>query len=137
MVVLFRNFLVIFFFFMVIVIDLSKQVYISTCRISKCEEAVYECSKHPCINSLNCTEELLKNCLFEYDNECWICANDIFDHTHMLNDSSTFHCDFEFQLHNNVCSLFCLSQNKGYSECKSCSYTCPEQYTCQCYDESP
>jgi len=117
-------------------LNLSKRVYISTCRISNCEKAVYECSKHACIKSLNCSEELLRNCLFEYDNECLNCAKDIFELTHLLNGSPTFNCDFEFPLHNYACSLFCLSQNKAFSECKSCDYRCPEQYTCQCYTES-
>ena len=108
----------------------SPKVWISTCRIFYCDYGLNMCVRNGCLGRSNC-----QDCVREFFSSCEMCAQDIFDEAQdFLNTGSlTLFCDPSDKLHQVVCSFFCRSNFKLYSECKLIN----QKPVCECLNEEP
>jgi hypothetical protein len=107
----------------------ASRVWLSTCTIFYCNEAIKMCNQNGCLGEANCVK-----CIGEYHTSCELCAKEIFElnlaqvNTH--SGVTDFFCDSNITLHNDVCSLYCRANflRKG----GSCSWEwLPPQCICQ------
>ena len=106
--------------------EIISKNWINNCDIATCKIAIGQCAGN-CYGYAEC-----KNCLINRDEICSTCADDIFDPQSMLsiNGNNYLYCDqFDF-FQNNVCKMYCFSNNRMRGECKKVQSVTG----CICYD---
>lgn len=94
--------------------DAGKLLWISTCRLSNCQNALEMCVRDGCLGKAMC-----QICIQQYSSECLKCADEILNESEDLlgTNQPTLFCDDANRLHQLACSYFCRTKYKTQSEC--------------------
>jgi len=108
----------------------ASKLWISTCRLSNCQNALEMCVNDGCLGKAMCHA-----CIQEHSSECLRCVDEILNESEDLlgTNRPTIFCDAANRLHQLACSYFCRTNYKTQSECVVIN----DLPVCKCGVDSP